>query len=66
MHTSTDKTIPYRPPAADLEDLRRLRRRTNPSWCRENDIEEEKTSGNIDTQEANSNQLMQKSEKNIP
>jgi hypothetical protein len=66
MTNSADKTVPYQPSAADLENLRRLRRKTNPSWRRGDDIEEEKTRGNIDTQETNTNQPIQKSEKNIP
>jgi hypothetical protein len=66
MTNNTDKTIPYRPSAADLENLRRLRRRTHPALSIQDNLEEEKTSGQFDTEASTPNHPIQQSEKNIP
>src|SRR5215208_472469 len=59
IHT-TDKTIPYRPSAADLENLRRLRRRTHPALSIRDDLEEEKTFGQFDTEDSSPDHPIQK------
>jgi hypothetical protein len=44
---NSDKTIPYRLSVAELENLRILRKKTNPSSCSQDDDEEGRDAGEI-------------------
>ena len=64
MIKQTDKTVPYRLTQAELENLRLLRKRMNPSCSIEED-KEEKLLGKKDTWIANPIRQNQKAEKRI-
>jgi hypothetical protein len=59
----SEKTVPYRLSPAELENLRLLRKRMNPSGSIQDDKEDNKTSEEIDARNSDRRQFDRKSEK---
>jgi hypothetical protein len=66
MLKHTDKTVPYRLSQAELENLRLLRKRMNPSSSIQDDEEEKKMSEEISTWNSDPDRFNQKTEKKLP